>query len=330
MKNSNETLPFKPPKFIQNADLQTILSSLMTDKLGKYSHLKNVQKQCIQTDNFGTLTYHHHLSLKAKSKQHTVILLHGWEGSNESGYILRTTQTLLKHDLNVIRLNFRDHGDHHHLNQQPFNSARLFEVKEAISLILNRYRYESFDLIGFSLGGNFAIRLASEHDLEFKPKHLISICPPIDPLRTSYDIEEGWFVYHNYFVKKWHRSLKQKLRYYPELVDSIDDLYKHPYKQSKPTLNELNDIFVPKYTGYDEVETYFNAYKIDQHIIDKIECLSCIIYAEDDPIIQAEQFEAIEETKTVYIRKEKYGGHCAFISDLKMNSWLDAFIIDFL
>ena len=46
-----------------------------------------------------------------------VILLHGWEGSSDSTYILRAGRCLYRHGYDVFRLNYRDHGESHHLNE---------------------------------------------------------------------------------------------------------------------------------------------------------------------------------------------------------------------
>jgi uncharacterized protein len=60
------------------------------------------------------------------------VLLHGWEGSAESQYILSLAHALLDRGVDVARLNLRDHGDTHHLNRELFHSCRLPEVVGAV------------------------------------------------------------------------------------------------------------------------------------------------------------------------------------------------------
>src|SRR6478672_12378423 len=52
------------------------------------------------------------------------LLLHGWEGSAESSYMRLTAAQFLQRGFAVFRLNFRDHGDSHHLNEALFHSNR--------------------------------------------------------------------------------------------------------------------------------------------------------------------------------------------------------------
>jgi predicted alpha/beta-fold hydrolase len=45
------------------------------------------------------------------------LVLHGWEGSAESCYVLSLGARLLASGFDVLRLNLRDHGESHHLNR---------------------------------------------------------------------------------------------------------------------------------------------------------------------------------------------------------------------
>ena len=64
-----------------------------------------------------------------------VVLLHGWEGSAESLYVLSLAQLLFDRGFSVLRLNFRDHGGTHGLNRDLFHSCRLPEVVGAVARV---------------------------------------------------------------------------------------------------------------------------------------------------------------------------------------------------
>ena len=63
------------------------------------------------------------------------VLLHGWEGSADSSYLLSLAQTLFEQGFEVVRLNLRDHGATHHLNRELFHSCRLPEVVGAVTAL---------------------------------------------------------------------------------------------------------------------------------------------------------------------------------------------------
>ena len=53
----------------------------------------------------------------------------------ESSYVMATSGLLLERGYDVIRLNFRDHGDSHHLNPGVFHSCRIDEVVGAVAAV---------------------------------------------------------------------------------------------------------------------------------------------------------------------------------------------------
>ncbi|UCD38504.1 MAG: alpha/beta fold hydrolase, partial [Fidelibacterota bacterium] len=89
-----------------------------------------------------------------------VVLLPGWEGSANSTYMVCMGRILYKAGYDVYRLNYRDHGHTHHLNEGMFHGALLQEVAEVVNTILMKSAAGRVFIVGFSLGGNFALRLA--------------------------------------------------------------------------------------------------------------------------------------------------------------------------
>src|SRR2546430_9109651 len=95
-----------------------------------------------------------------------VVLLHGWEGSADSLYVLSLAQQLFAQRFAVVRLNLRDHGDTHHLNRELFHSCRLPEGIGAVRALQQHFAGTALRLVGFSLGGNLdrkSTRLNSSH-----------------------------------------------------------------------------------------------------------------------------------------------------------------------
>lgn len=255
------------------------------------------------------------LALKNAQNKKLAILFHGWEGSADSSYIIQLAHELYQQGYCVARFNLRDHGDTHHLNQQPFNSVRLDEVVEGIQNLCKRISFSEINLCGFSLGGNFVLRLSAHPAIQSLPlKQTVSICPAIDPVITSDTIENGPAIYHQYFVKKWKRSIDLKYRYFPEIMRSSNDL-------KARSLNQMNAMFVPWHTDYDEPETYLSAYSIQQHTLDAIKTNCLVIYSDDDPIINAQDFDRLKSNEYVTIEAQTYGGHCAFINNWSMDNW---------
>src|SRR3546814_18934160 len=72
-----------------------------------------------------------HTTLPGMQSRGLALLLHGWEGSTESSYMLMTAVQLLRRGFEGFRLNFRDHGGTNQLNEDLFHSNRNAEVELA-------------------------------------------------------------------------------------------------------------------------------------------------------------------------------------------------------
>jgi len=108
-------------------------------------------------------------SSPSNSTGRPAVILHGWEGSAQSLYILSLAQQLFDRGFEVLRLNLRDHGETHHLNRDLFHSCRLSDVVGALQAIQALYPDRPLSLAGFSLGGNFMLRAAAQaHEAGFE------------------------------------------------------------------------------------------------------------------------------------------------------------------
>src|SRR5204863_7609974 len=120
------------------------------------------------------------------------LLLHGWEGSVESSYMRLTAAQLLQRGYEVFRLNFRDHGATHHLDEGIFHSNRIDEVVHAARDVAARFAQRPLVVAGYSLGGNFALRLALRAPAAgLELAHVAAVCPVLDPAATMDAMETG-------------------------------------------------------------------------------------------------------------------------------------------
>lgn len=312
---------FKAPRFLANRHTQSILASSSIRKLlhsHRYRQLRQQAKiQLIQTRDA-------RLQLMVNEQKEAIanaILIHGWEGSSDSLYLQGCAHALFSAGFNVYRLNLRDHGDTHHLNPMLFNSVRLQEVLEAC-LQISQINTLDNCLGGFSLGGNFALRIAAKADaVGLELKQLMAICPLLNPNETMLTLENGWWVYHHYFLRKWQRSLNRKLRFYPELG------YGETLLQQN-SLRDMNNYFIPGFTDYESAKQYFDAYAITGDYLANINLPCDLVFADDDPIIDAKDIAALAPNPRLNIQRHPQGGHCGFIMNYRLQSWLEPRIVE--
>lgn len=328
MKTSiNSMKNFNPPLLLKNRHLQSIISSLKFRKpLVKKraaSLLKNSEEVIIDAGDRvrlqGFISYHD------DKNRDLAILIHGWEGSSESLYLLSAGAALFQKGYNVFRLNMRDHGTSHYLNKELFNSCRLDEIVNAVKHIQQNYSNgnQSY-LCGFSLGGNFALRVAAKAaEANIPLAHVIAVCPVLSPSSTMDAIDNGFFVYSKYFVRKWKKSLMIKQKLFPSDFDFTD---KKIYKN----LTIMTDYFVDKYTKYPDMATYLNGYAITGKRLENLTMPAHIILSHDDPVIPFDDIKNIAKSDNLKIIDLKYGGHCGFMKDFRLKSWIDGKIVEII
>jgi predicted alpha/beta-fold hydrolase len=249
------------------------------------------------------------------------VLFHGWEGSVDSTYVLQTGSRLLQDGWDVFRLNFRDHGDSHHLNEALFHSCRIDEVVNALADIARRYPARPMVLAGFSLGGNFALRAALRAPQAGIPlAHALAVCPIIDPSEGLFSLEESapWF-YQAYFMHKWKRSLKTKQAAFPQLrFFELAEL--------KQSLRGLTEALVLRHTDFGSLEAYLDGYSVADNALAGMPIPATILTAADDPVIPVTSFHSLRLPPNVELDIAPYGGHCGFIRGMDMTSFTDDYI----
>lgn len=318
-------MTYNPPLLLRNRHLQSILPSLKFRK----PLVKRRVSQMIKRSREVILDCGDGVRLQGffashdNEKSDLAILIHGWEGSSDSIYLLSAAGALFKSGCNVFRLNLRDHGTSHHLNKKLFNSCRLDEIVNAVKIIQNRYSGgQRTVLCGFSLGGNFALRVAAKAPDAGIPLHrVIAVCPVMSPVSTLDAIDKGLFVYGKYFIKKWKKSLLIKQKLFPEAFDFKD-------KKIFKNLSIMTEYFVERYTRYQDLDTYLTGYAITGSRLENLKVPAHVIVSQDDPVIPFTDIDNLAKSDNLKIIAVKYGGHCGFMKNFRLKSWADDMVVE--
>jgi uncharacterized protein len=320
MKRNYQTTDnvFKPLLFFRNPHFQSIMASSHLRLKRKNYMAENSREIIVNTSSGSRLLSF--LSHHPKSKG-LIILLHGWEGSSSSAYLLATGDYFYNLGFSVCRLNLRDHGDSHHLNEGLFHGALLEETFDAANYLSRLSENKPVYLIGFSLGGNFALRIAMRHLRTpiANLKHVFAISPPLDPYKTTMAIDSGYFFYRKYFLKKWKRSLMKKQQLFPEKYDFNKML------KAKTCLG-LTEEIMPYFPSLLSYRDYFNLYTLKNDSFQNLNIPVRIFISEDDPVIPYEDYDRIQESEFLKISRQKFGGHCGFIDLFPVRCWYNQII----
>jgi predicted alpha/beta-fold hydrolase len=184
---------FRPPVWLRNAHLQSTLQTLTIRGMkvrARAAPLLAASESLLIDCGDGVRLQGFRASPRAVDVASRIVLLHGWEGSGDSLQVLSLAQELFARGHEVVRLNFRDHGRTHHLNPELFHSCRLPEVLGAVRALARAAPGRRLGLAGFSLGGNFALRVAAACPRAgVELARVFAISPVLDPAATLLALE---------------------------------------------------------------------------------------------------------------------------------------------
>lgn len=253
-----------------------------------------------------------------------VLLIHGWEGCHDSAYLYSMACTLFTHGYNIFRLNLRDHAGTHALNREMFHSARMAEVLGACKAILKLDATAPLHVIGYSLGGNFALRIALRGPpLGIVPHLTVAISPAIDPGATLRGIDEGPALFRWYFLERWRKTLEAKRRVWPQYDFSV-------YRDMKRFMDVTRQ-FVTDQTEYASLDEYLAEYTLTPEMLARAPSPIAVITARDDSVIPAKDFAGlVPHGSVVSFDAPERGGHCGFIENWRFDCWAERRVLSLL
>jgi len=314
---------YRAPRWLRNPHLQSALSSLPMRRVGGLRALDRTgatTEEHIVDAGEGVRLLGLHSSIPGRAPRGLVLLLHGWEGSIDSAYMRHTAAHLLGEGFDVFRLNFRDHGDTHHLNVGLFHSCRLAEVVHAAKWVAEKFPAPAFLAAGYSLGGNFALRLALAAPAAGIPlRHAVAVCPAVDPSAVMRALESGPALYHWYFMKKWRSSLRKKRALFPEHHDFDDSILAQD-------MRGLTRWLVQRHTDMGGVEDYFDGYAVAGGRLADLKIPVSVLAAADDPIIPVDTLHALQLPAHSTLEIAEHGGHCGFIEGASLRGFAERWV----
>lgn len=316
-------MTFEPRWPLRHAHVQSALASSRLRNWGRRGHrMARAARQQVLDCGEGVRLLGLH-SRQPGAPRGLVVLIHGWEGCHDSAYLYSLACTLYDAGYNVFRLNLRDHGDTHALNEEMFHSARIREVLGAVQAVERLDPTRPLFVVGFSLGGNFALRVALRGgELGVRPDLSVGICPAINPGATLHALDQGPRLFHRYFLGKWRRTLQAKAAAWPGRYDFSDVM-------GMTCFTDITALFVERYTEYASLAEYLAAYTLTPELLRATPAPLAIITAQDDPVVPYADFHGLEDRPPdLRLLAPKYGGHCGFVENFRLRSWAEHRVLE--
>ena len=256
-------------------------------------------------------------------------MVHGLEGSSESGYMLGIAQKGLAAGMNVVRMNQRNCGGTDHLAPTLYHSGLSQDVAAVAQNLIEQDCISRLALAGFSMGGNLVLKLAGEWGAQGPAQFraVAAVCPAAD-LAASADALHGWSnrLYEFYFLANLRRRMRAKARMFP---GAFDDSRLRGIR----SLRDFDDKITAHYCGFAGAADYY-ARAAASNVLERIAVPTLIVHAANDPFIRLlpETRRKILANPQITFVETEDGGHCSFLAepDGYDGHWAERQVVEFL
>jgi hypothetical protein len=318
--------PFEPRRGLTNRHLQTILGNYLPRPAYRASSIAE-QVEVDPADGSRVMCYCDWQPEAVRSSRLTVILVHGLEGSSESRYIKGIAARAWTAGCNIVRMNMRNCGDTDDLTPTLYHSGLSADVGAVMQHYASRYGLERVGLVGYSMGGNLALKLAGEWGAHLPLCAVATVCPAIDLAAGSDALHEPVNrPYEWHFLRGLMRRYRRKAALYPHIyqADGIGRIR---------SLRQFDNDIVARYCGFRDADDYYYR-AASARVVDKIAVPTLIICAVDDPFVRLlpETRAALLANPNVLLVETQHGGHCAYLSRDRGDDihWAEASVVRFL
>jgi predicted alpha/beta-fold hydrolase len=258
----------------------------------------------------------------------TLIVLHGLEGSSESGYVVGITQKALALGMNIVRMNQRNCGGTDAIAPTLYNSSLSGDVSAVARNVIENDGVRRFVLIGFSMGGNLVLKCAGEWGAAPPPEFraVVTVCPAMD-LAISADTLHlpSNRIYEEYFMLRLRSRFRTKVKVFPGHFDANR-------LKGVNSLREFDDKVTAYYCGFTGAVDYY-ARASATNTVEQVAVPGLIVHAASDPFVKitSETRSRIGRNRNLQFVETADGGHCAFLASPNGydGRWAEKTVVEF-
>lgn len=314
--------PFKPPFWLKNPHIQTILPKFLV----KYQ--PNYRRELIKDALGESQIAYDFVDVKdekidGKYQKPLVILFHGLEGSSNSHYAKSLAKAVKEQDWHYVVVHFRSCGGIPAMGNVFYNAGDTSEMQHAMIQLGSRYQH--LYAVGMSLGGNVLAKYMGEQGDKAACQAAAVVSAPVDLASSAIAMERlmGRRIYTPYLLNPLvKKALENSLS--SEEMQAVC---------SSTRISEFDQIFTAPRHGYRSVNDYYRHASSLPYLID-ITKPTIIITAKDDPFLGMTACDT-DLPDAVLLLETEHGGHMGYLRYLphhspKLNvSWLPDTVVGF-
>jgi predicted alpha/beta-fold hydrolase len=294
---------FRPLPLLRNPHLQTLLSVCLKGPAFRHPTVERL----VELPDGDRIALHDTTAPGWAPGGRVALLLHGLSGAHWSPHVVRVARLLLPHGFRVFRMDLRGAGRGALLSRNTYHAGCSDDVRAAAAAIAGWCPGSPLTLVGFSLGGNVALKLAGEAADHPVPglDRVAAVGPPID-LRACSDLLElpRNVVYNRYFIRHLVAQVRARERLIPGLRCT-----RFPRQL---TLRGFDEVYTAPWGGFADAHDYYRRASA-LPLLGRIAVPALVLTARDDPFIAVGPFEELRPPPHVRVVIAAHGGHLGFL-----------------
>jgi predicted alpha/beta-fold hydrolase len=321
---SNKFPRFRPHPLLRSGHAQTLAGVYLPG----HNYPYRAEQRIVRLADGDRVVLHDERTSAWKPGDRAALLIHGLAGCHTSGYMQRIAHKLSNRGVRVFRMDLRGCGAGHELASLPYHSGRSEDAAAALEEIARLAPRSPVTLVGFSLGGNIALKLAGE--LEDQPcAHLdsvMSVCPPADLAACSRQIQKRPnTLYDRYFVRRLLEQIEMRRHMLPPEQAA-------PFPKPPRNLWEFDNLFTAAICGFGTADNYY-AQASSLPLLPRIKLPTLILASRDDPMIPPHALLNAALPPVVQLHMTDHGGHLGFVGRRGVDAdrrWMDWRVVDWV
>ena len=315
---------FKPHPLVRGPHAQTIVGRYLTGTRFPYV----ATRHHVVLEDGDRIVLHDDRPACWRERQRVVVLVHGLGGCHSSAYMGRVAGKLAQQGLRVFRLDLRGCGAGYHLAQGTFHAGCSDDVAAVIPYLEQLCPHTRVTIVGFSLGANVVLKLASElgNDSLGKLDSAFAVAPPVDLLACARRMQRGLSRLYDKALVRWLIAYAHRRR---QSVPKLAKIRLHPPPR---TVWEFDDRITAPLGGFRDAEDYYRRSSAGPRL-SAIRISTQILLAADDPLVPLDCFPRANLSPSTSVHVSRHGGHLGFVSAHGQDAdrrWMDWRIVDWV
>jgi predicted alpha/beta-fold hydrolase len=209
-------------------------------------------------------------------------------------------------------------------SERLYTAAASEDVRVAVGAVRERNPESRVVLVGFSLGGNIALKLAGE--AAERPVDGLaavgSVGAPIDLIRSS-ELILKYPLYDRFYVRNLLRQVDVHARQHPHV--------KLPGWPRRMSLRLFDDLYTAPRNGYAGALEYYR-HASSFPLVPRIELPAFLLTARDDPFVAWQPYADLPTRSNIQSIIAPGGGHLAFLGPDGRGGirWAETRIVDWI